>query len=131
MLVTQSFPTLCDPMDCSLPGISAQGILQARTLEWVAIPFSRGSSHPDTEPGSPALQADSLPADPPRISTLQNRWAWVERTVKQQEKMKRRGHTDMEKETVRELYSSCQVRDRPKDKETKVQFKTLLIKQYD
>ena len=37
---------LCDPMDCSLPGSSVRGILQARMLEWVAIPFSRGSSQP-------------------------------------------------------------------------------------
>ena len=36
----QSCPTLCDPMDCSLPGFSLHGILQARTLEWVAISFS-------------------------------------------------------------------------------------------
>ena len=40
------FPTLCDPMDCSPPGSSVHGILQARILEWVAIPFSRGSSTP-------------------------------------------------------------------------------------
>ena len=38
--------TLCDPMDCSLPGSSVHGILQARTLEWVALPSSRGSSQP-------------------------------------------------------------------------------------
>ena len=36
----------CDPMDCSPPGSSIHGILQARTLEWVAISFSRGSSQP-------------------------------------------------------------------------------------
>ena len=36
----QSCQTLCDPMDCSLPGFSVHGILQARTLEWVAISFS-------------------------------------------------------------------------------------------
>jgi len=36
----QSCPTLCDPMDCSPPGFSVHGILQARTLEWVAISFS-------------------------------------------------------------------------------------------
>ena len=36
----QLCPTLCDPMDCSLPGFSVHGILQARTLEWVAISFS-------------------------------------------------------------------------------------------
>ena len=40
----QSCPTLCDPMDCSLPGFSVHGILQARTLEWVAISSSRRSS---------------------------------------------------------------------------------------
>ena len=38
--VTQSFPTLHDPMDCSLPGSSVPGILQARVLEWGAIAFS-------------------------------------------------------------------------------------------
>ena len=49
--VTQSCPTLCDPMDCSPPGSSIHGILQARILGggrggWVAISFSRGSSQP-------------------------------------------------------------------------------------
>ena len=46
MLVTQSCPTLWDPRDCSPPGSSVHGILQARILEWVAISFSRGSSQP-------------------------------------------------------------------------------------
>ena len=46
VLVAQSYLTLCDPMDCSPPGSSVRGILQARRLEWVAIPFSRGSSRP-------------------------------------------------------------------------------------
>ena len=46
MLVTQSCPTLCNPRDCSLPGSSVHGILQTRMLEWVVIPFSRGSSQP-------------------------------------------------------------------------------------
>ena len=40
VLVAQSYPTLCDPMDCSPPDSSVYGILQARTLEWVAISFS-------------------------------------------------------------------------------------------
>ena len=43
-LVSKSYLTLCDPMDCSPPGFSVHGILQARTLEWFTIPFSRGSS---------------------------------------------------------------------------------------
>ena len=42
----QLCPTLCDPMDCSLPGSSEHGILQVRILEWVAMPSSRGSSQP-------------------------------------------------------------------------------------
>ena len=46
--VTQSCPTLRDPMDCSLPDSSVHGISQASVLEWVAIPFSRGSSPPRT-----------------------------------------------------------------------------------
>ena len=45
-LVAQVCPSLCDPMDCSPPGSSAHGTLQARILEWVAICFSRGSSPP-------------------------------------------------------------------------------------
>ena len=44
--VTQSCPTLCDPMDCSLPGLSLHGISQSRILEWVAYPFSRRTSWP-------------------------------------------------------------------------------------
>ena len=46
MLVAQSYPALCNPMDYSLPGSSVHSIFQARILEWVAIPFSRASSRP-------------------------------------------------------------------------------------
>ena len=46
VLVAQSCPTLCDPMNCSPPAFSVHEILQARILEWVAIPFSRGSYWP-------------------------------------------------------------------------------------
>ena len=52
-------PTLCDPM-----GYTVHGILQARILEWVAFPFSRDLPNLGIEPRSPALQADSLPAEP-------------------------------------------------------------------
>ena len=45
-LVSQSGPNVGNPMDCSLPGSSLHGVLQARILEWVAISFSRGSSQP-------------------------------------------------------------------------------------
>ena len=119
--VAQSCPTLCDSMDCRLPGFSVYGIFQAKILEWVAISYSRGPSpprdgnslscykvkslsrvpsfatpwtvacqappsmgfprqeywsglpfpsprdfpDPGIEPRSPALQADSLPSEPP------------------------------------------------------------------
>ena len=53
------------PVDCSLPGSSVHGILQARVLEWVAISFSRVLPDPGIEPGSPTLQADALPSEPP------------------------------------------------------------------
>ena len=46
VLVTQWWPSLCNTMDRSLPGSSVHGILQARILEWVPIPFSRGSALP-------------------------------------------------------------------------------------
>ena len=63
--VTQVCLTLCYPMDCSMPGSSANGILYARILEWVAIPFSRGSSHSGIKQRSPALQVNSLPSELP------------------------------------------------------------------
>ena len=50
VLVAQSCPTLCDPMDCSPPGSSVYGISQARILKWVDISFSRGSSGPKGQP---------------------------------------------------------------------------------
>ena len=65
VLVTQSYLTLCDPMDCSPLGSSVHGILQARILGWVAIPFSGDLPDPGIEPKSPALQEDSLPSEPP------------------------------------------------------------------
>ena len=63
--VTQSWPTLCDPMDCSPPGSSVHEILQARILEWVDFPFSRDLPNPGIEPGSLVLQVVSLPSEPP------------------------------------------------------------------
>ena len=63
--VAQSCLTLCDPMDYRV-----HGILQARILEWVAFPSSRGSST-GIEPRSPALQADSLLAED-RVLVIKN-----------------------------------------------------------
>ena len=66
MLIVQSCPTLCDPVDCSSPGSSVHGISQATILEWVAIPFSRDLPDPGIEPGLPTVQADSFLSEPPQ-----------------------------------------------------------------
>ena len=64
-LVAQLCPTLCDPRDCSPPGSSAHGILQARILEWVAFPSPRDLLDPWIEAWSLILQVDSLTSKPP------------------------------------------------------------------
>ena len=65
MLVAQLCQTLWKPKDCSLTGFSVHGILQTRTLKWVAIPFSRDIPNSGIKPQCPALQAGSLRSDPP------------------------------------------------------------------
>ena len=81
--VTQSCPTLCNPLNCSLPGSSVHGFFQERVREWVVMPSSRGSSQLRNQPTShvspralsdpgidptsqvsPAWQAGSLPTEP-------------------------------------------------------------------
>ena len=81
--VAQSCPTLSDPMDCSLPGSTVPGILQARTLEWVAISFSNAWKwkvkgkllsrvRPSVTPWTAAYQA------PPSMGfSRQECWSWV------------------------------------------------------
>ena len=64
-LVTQSCPTLCDPMDCSLPGSSVYEISQAQTLEWVAISFSRGSSWTRDQTCIPCTAGKFFITEPP------------------------------------------------------------------
>ena len=61
VLVAQLCLTLCNPMNCSPPGFSVHGILQARILEWIAIPFPEDLPDPGIEPWSAASQVDSLP----------------------------------------------------------------------
>ena len=79
--VAQSCPTLCDPMNRSLPGSSVHGILQARILEWVAISFSRVSSQRrDRTPGLPHC-GQTLPSESPGKpywSTSPNKSLWLE-----------------------------------------------------
>ena len=61
MLTAQLRPTLCDPMDYSPPGSFVHGILQARILEWLPFPTPEDLPNQGIKPGSPELQADSLP----------------------------------------------------------------------
>ena len=65
MLIAQLWPTVCDPMDCSPPGFSVHGVLQARVLEWMPYPFPGDLPNPGIKLGSPTLQADSLLSEPP------------------------------------------------------------------
>ena len=65
MKVAHLSPALCSPMYYSLLDSSVHGILQARVLECLLCPVPGDFSHPGTEPRSPALQADSLPSEPP------------------------------------------------------------------
>ena len=67
MLLAQSCPTVWHPVDCSPPGSSVHGILQARILEWVAFPSPRDLPNIGIESGSPKLQADYLPSEPSKI----------------------------------------------------------------
>ena len=63
--VIQSCPTLCDPMDCSLPGFSVHGIFQARVPKWVAISLSGGSSQPRDQTRVSQMQAAAWPSESP------------------------------------------------------------------
>ena len=65
VFVAQSCLTLFDSMDCSPPGFSVLGILQARILEWVAIPPPGDHPNPGVKPRSPTLKADSLLSESP------------------------------------------------------------------
>ena len=64
---TQWYPSLCHHMDFSPPGSSVHVIVQAIIWEWVAISFPEDLPNPGVEPRSPALQADSLSSEPPRV----------------------------------------------------------------
>ena len=61
----KSYPTLYDPMDCSLSGFSVRGIFQARVLEWIAIFFSRESSRPRNQTRVSCIAGSALPSEPP------------------------------------------------------------------
>ena len=73
VLVAHSCPTICNTMDCSPPGSSVHGMLQARILEWVAISYSRGSCQPRDWVRFSCMQADSLPSEPPQKQSLMHK----------------------------------------------------------
>ena len=83
----QSYPTLCNPMGCSLPGFSVHGILQARMLEWVFSSSSRESSLPRDRTQVSCIETDSLPSEPPGkpkkhilyiSNSIYNRMRWLD-----------------------------------------------------
>ena len=71
--VTQSCPTLCDPMDCSPPGSCVHGILQERICSGLPFPPPGGLPHPGIKPVSPALAGGFFTAEPARKPPLQYR----------------------------------------------------------
>ena len=71
--VAQSCPTLCDPMKCSLSGSSIHGIFQAECWSGLPFPSPGDLPYPGNEPGSPSLQADALPSEPPGKPLLMTR----------------------------------------------------------
>ena len=75
-LVAKSYPTLCDPMDCNLPGSSVHWILQARILEWVAISSSRGSSQPKDQTLVSCIAGRFFTTEPP------GKLPWLELPIK-------------------------------------------------
>ena len=62
--VAQSCPTLCDPMDCSLPGFSIHGIFQARVLSGLPFPSPGDLPDPGSSPGPPHCRQKLLPSEP-------------------------------------------------------------------
>ena len=84
MLVTQSCPTLCNPMDHSPPGSSVLGISQARILAWIAISFTRGSCQPRNWTHVSCLAGGFFTAEPPGKPFLTLRhhlYGWIENKV--------------------------------------------------
>ena len=100
--VAQSCPTLCDPTDCSPPGSSVHGVSQARILEWVAIPFSRGSSQPKDQTQVFCITGRLFPIWATREAhwelALWNNWApKLQKRVKKIPALKRTGSLRSEK----------------------------------
>ena len=67
VLVTQSCPTLCNPVNCSPPGSSVMEFSREKYWSGLLFPSPGGLPNPGIKPGSPVLKADSLPSDPPVV----------------------------------------------------------------
>ena len=72
--VAQLCSTLCNPMDCSLPGSSFTGFSGQENQSGLPFPFPRDLPNPGIEPGSHALRADALPSEPPSSSAMRETW---------------------------------------------------------
>ena len=80
VLVHQLCLTLCNPTDCNLPGFSVHGILQARILEWTAIPLFNKIDNPEINPYSQPIFDKGGKAIQWRNDSLLNKWCWNNRT---------------------------------------------------
>ena len=91
-VVARSCPTLWNPMHCSLPGSSIHRLLQARILEWISIPFSRGSSQP---------------RDWTRVSHIAGRFSTVWATRETKEKLYKSGSKMLSSKAVADIKEIC------------------------
>ena len=75
--VAQSCSTLCDPMDCSHQALPSMGFFRQECCSGLPFPSPGDLPNPGIEPGSPALQADALPSEPPGKLLWHNPISWV------------------------------------------------------
>ena len=110
-------------MDCVPPGSSDHGISQARILKWVAISFSRGSSHPGIEPVSPAWLADSLPLSQPGNPMVMSKIHLWDK-IKYDRTQARQSYSDSRTPTV--CWAQCSGRKEMSVEESTACFQLLL-----
>ena len=120
VLVAQSCPTLCNPLDCIPPGSPVHGILQARILEWVAMPFSRGSSQPRDQPQVSCIagrflinwatrEAPALTIDPLKILLKLSHCLWSARVLPSLQNLNKLLLILIESQNVNNLMNQCDI----------------------
>ena len=111
VLITQSCPTLCEPIYYSPPGSSVHGILQARILEWLPFPFLGDLPDPGIKYGSPTLQADYLPSEPPekpmKITVCAHNWSKLWKQDSKKDPQKTPQSATSEERRVKIGYCAC------------------------